>query len=186
MDPPLAVPAGVGEALKRGWLGKKSGRGCYVHAAKGKPAVNEELVGMLSREARGTTGTPEDIHWRLVLPMVNEAARLLAEGVADSAETVDLATVFGLGFAPFRGGLAHFADSVGTQPIVQRLEDLAARHGPRFAPSPLLKQLAREGRPLADFKAVMAGHDPAPRVELPAVSRETAQAAVPVFRSPDA
>ena len=58
---------------------------------------------------RAAVTDAEAIQWRLVLPMVNEAARLLDEDVTDSADAIDLATVFGTGFAPFRGGL-RFAD----------------------------------------------------------------------------
>ena len=79
---------------------------------------------------------PEAIQWRLVLPMVNEAARVLEEGVTDSTDAIDLATVLGWAFAPFRGGLARFADSVGADQVVVRLNGLAARLGPRFEPAP--------------------------------------------------
>lgn len=159
MAAPVAIPSGVGDAIKRGWLGKKSGRGFYLYDKKRKskgPAINQELAEVLrnskSPAAQGKEDslTPEQIQWRLVLPMVNEAARLLNEGVVDSAELVDLATVLGIGFAPFRGGLARFADSVGTERIVAMLEDLAVRHGQRFAPAEPLKRLAREHRPLGD------------------------------------
>ena len=84
-----------------------------------KPAdlkPNEELAALISgrpvRHVSGTGDRPPRKHaqWRLVLPMVNEAARLLAEGVTDSTDAVDLATVFGTGLAPFRGGLARSAE----------------------------------------------------------------------------
>ena len=97
--------------------------------------------------------------------MVNEAARLLAEGVTDSADTVDLATVLGLGFAPFRGGLAKFADTVGTEKIVAQLEELAAKHGPRFA-------RRREAWPRARWLA--GQRPPAPATPSTAVSRPQA------------
>jgi 3-hydroxyacyl-CoA dehydrogenase / enoyl-CoA hydratase / 3-hydroxybutyryl-CoA epimerase len=90
--------------------------------------------------------SPQDIHWRLILPMVNEAARTIAEGTTDSADDIDLATVLGLGFAPFRGGLAKFADDVGLAEIEHRLDEMTVRHGPRFAPAELLRQLAHEHR----------------------------------------
>ena len=61
--------------------------------------------------------------------MVNEAARLLEEGVTDSTDAIDLATVLGTGLAPFRGGLANFADAVGIENAVKRLDELAALHG---------------------------------------------------------
>jgi 3-hydroxyacyl-CoA dehydrogenase/enoyl-CoA hydratase/3-hydroxybutyryl-CoA epimerase len=89
--------------------------------------------------------TEQAIQWRLVLPMINQAAGALREAVVDSAETIDLATILGAGLAPFRGGLTHFADTVGIPEIVRRLEELAGRYGPRFAPDPLLRELAGAG-----------------------------------------
>ena len=75
--------------------------------------------------------------------MVNEAAKLLDEGVTDSTDAIDLATVLGTGLAPFRGGLARFADAAGTETIVTKLDELAAKHGPRFEPAPLLRRRRR-------------------------------------------
>ena len=89
--------------------------------------------------------------------MVNEAAKLLGEGVTDSADTVDLATVFGTGFAPFRGGLARFADAVGAEELVKRLNDLATKHGPRFLPAEPLRWLAAERLAFASLKPVESG-----------------------------
>jgi hypothetical protein len=66
--------------------------------------------------------------------MVNAAAWALAEGIADSADDVDLATVLGLGFPPSRGGFARFAETAGVGSIVRRLEEAAERYGPRSPP----------------------------------------------------
>jgi 3-hydroxyacyl-CoA dehydrogenase / enoyl-CoA hydratase / 3-hydroxybutyryl-CoA epimerase len=151
-----STPAGMKQAIERGWLGKKSGRGFYVyddgHKRSAEAPVNAEMTALLS------SGTPasavpadQELQWRLVLPMVNEAARLLAEGVTGSADAVDLGTVLGLGLAPFRGGLAHFADTVGSESLVERMRTLASRHGPRFAPAPLLARLAIAHLPLSRF-----------------------------------
>ena len=52
--------------------------------------------------------------------MINEAARVLEARVIDSSDALDLTTVLGLGLAPFRGGLIHYANSVGTQEKVVR------------------------------------------------------------------
>ena len=160
LDPPLVVPPQMAKALERGWLGKKSGTGFYVYGEQSKskkkkketkPVVNHELAGLLG-EGRAYRPDEADIQWRLVLPMVNEAARLLAEGVTDSADTVDLATVFGTGFAPFRGGLAKFADTVGAEKIVHQLDKLAEKHGPRFRPAGALKPLAAGRRPMSEIR----------------------------------
>ena len=49
------------------------------------------------------------VQQRLMKPMAEEARLVLKDGVVKTADAIDLATVLGLGFAPFRGGLASFA-----------------------------------------------------------------------------
>jgi 3-hydroxyacyl-CoA dehydrogenase/enoyl-CoA hydratase/3-hydroxybutyryl-CoA epimerase len=132
-------------------LGKKSGRGLFVWRARqgGRletHGVNARLAGARARLAA------DEIVDRCVLAMANEAARCLAEEVVDSPRTLDLATVFGTGFAPFHGGVLRYVDARGTQAVVARLEALQASvHGEgeragRFEPAPLLLELARAGR----------------------------------------
>jgi len=94
---------------------------------------------------RGGVSTRE-IRRRLVTQMINEAARVLEEGVVAAAADVDLALIMGTGFPPFRGGLLRFADSLHPRTIVERACELEAEHGPRFAPPVLLLDLAREDR----------------------------------------
>jgi hypothetical protein len=82
--------------------------------------------------------------------MINEAAAALGDGIVRSAIDVDLAMIMGTGFPPFRGGLLRFADACGAANLVERLSLLAERHGPRFAPAELLRDLARTGRTFHD------------------------------------
>jgi 3-hydroxyacyl-CoA dehydrogenase len=165
--PPL--PAAIETAMQKGWLGKKTGRGFYAYANeenhKKQPELNSELAALLqpflpeSGEDKTKIDVAErekEIQWRLVLPMVNEAAKLLSEGVTDSTDAVDLATVLGTGLAPFRGGLANYADHVGIDVIVGRMEAMSATHGPRFVPARLLRELAESHHPLREFSAVGA------------------------------
>ncbi|HSV15105.1 MAG TPA: 3-hydroxyacyl-CoA dehydrogenase NAD-binding domain-containing protein, partial [Tepidisphaeraceae bacterium] len=150
--PPAKVVAAIGQAQQRKWLGKKTGRGFYVHRDKrgAKPVLNEELGAMLAPTAAGPLSPDESlresIQWRLVLPMVNEAARAIEEGVTDSTDTIDLAMVMGTGFAPFRGGLMQFANTTGAEEIVRRMDELAGKRGARFEPAKLLREAARERR----------------------------------------
>ena len=76
--------------------------------------------------------------------MINEAARILEEGIVGSAAAVDLAMIMGTGFPPFRGGLLRFADSFHLRAVLERARDLRNEFGGRFAPAPLLERLARE------------------------------------------
>ncbi|MGE3314324.1 MAG: 3-hydroxyacyl-CoA dehydrogenase NAD-binding domain-containing protein [Planctomycetaceae bacterium] len=84
----------------------------------------------------------EEITDRLILPIINEAARCLDEGIVEKPEDVNLAMVFGTGFAPFRGGPLRYAESIGYDRVVKILERLSAAH-PRLAPSDALRRLAR-------------------------------------------
>jgi 3-hydroxyacyl-CoA dehydrogenase/enoyl-CoA hydratase/3-hydroxybutyryl-CoA epimerase len=80
----------------------------------------------------------------------NEAARCLEEGVLRSVADGNIGSIFGWGFAPFRGGALQFIDSLGVPAFVSRARELAARHGPRFEPAALLVRLASEGRRIGE------------------------------------
>jgi 3-hydroxyacyl-CoA dehydrogenase/enoyl-CoA hydratase/3-hydroxybutyryl-CoA epimerase len=118
----MPVPKGTAELLAKGHLGRKSGRG-YYEWRDGR-AVKPEAQGQ----------APGDLEDRLVLQYLNEAVRCLREGVVEDADLLDAGMIFGTGFAPFRGGPLHYARARGVPAITARLEELAAKHGPRFRP----------------------------------------------------
>jgi 3-hydroxyacyl-CoA dehydrogenase/enoyl-CoA hydratase/3-hydroxybutyryl-CoA epimerase len=118
----LPVPRGTAELLAVGHVGRKSGRGYYAWQ-DGKP---------LKPAAEGRA--PEDLTDRLVLQYLNEAVACLRERVVEDADLLDAGMIFGTGFAPFRGGPLHYARARGVPAIVARLEELAAKYGPRFKP----------------------------------------------------
>ena len=103
-------------------LGRKSGEGFYVWR-DGKPV-----------KPSATGPVPEDLADRLILPMLNEAAACLRQGIVADEDLLDAGVIFGTGFAPFRGGPLHYARHRGIGAIVARLEELAARYGARFKP----------------------------------------------------
>jgi 3-hydroxyacyl-CoA dehydrogenase/enoyl-CoA hydratase/3-hydroxybutyryl-CoA epimerase len=113
------VEAAIQQAISEKWLGKKSGVGFYNHATpkkRGRKVAQPRVNAQLSETLCGADRIPfsaESVQSRLVLPMVREAEQVLDEKVADSADTVDLATVFGTGLAPFRGGILRFAEAAG-------------------------------------------------------------------------
>jgi 3-hydroxyacyl-CoA dehydrogenase/enoyl-CoA hydratase/3-hydroxybutyryl-CoA epimerase len=134
----------------QGWLGQKTGRGFYLHQGK-RPRPNPAAQALLQGEgAKGSALPPAarlaEARERMVLLMVNEAALALAEGLAADAE-IDLAMVFGTGWAPHRGGPLRYADDRGVGDVVAGLERLAARHGQRFEPSGELRRRAGLGEP---------------------------------------
>jgi 3-hydroxyacyl-CoA dehydrogenase/enoyl-CoA hydratase/3-hydroxybutyryl-CoA epimerase len=131
-----------------GRLGRKSGRGFYLYRKGREKGVDDTVYADLGA-AVPTTRAGVDrqrIRRRLVGQMINEAARLLEEGVATRAADVDVAMIMGTGFPPFRGGLLRFADSLHPRGTLDRIRALNDQYGARFAPAPLLEELARTNR----------------------------------------
>jgi 3-hydroxyacyl-CoA dehydrogenase len=148
--------------VKAGQLGKKSVMGIYDWAgiaplpdpktnttnryfrgAKGTSTpLLRELLGRWNRPARHHS--PASIQYRLLLPMVLEATRILEEGKVEDCRDVDLAVLFGLGFPAHRGGLLWWADSLGANQILDHLKPLESL-GPRMHPTPRLVDFAGAG-----------------------------------------
>ncbi len=122
----LPIPKGLEGKLESGKRGKKDGEGFYVWH-EGRPKKPEVPEGYQA---------PEDLEDRLILPLLNEAVACLHDGVVADADLLDAGVIFGTGFAPFRGGPITHIRSVGADTLKARLEQLAQRHGPRFAPRP--------------------------------------------------
>ena len=81
--------------------------------------------------------------------MLLEAARLLAEARAADPQSIDLAVVLGFGFPSSRGGLLYWADTLGAARIIEMLRPLEYL-GPRAEPTPMLLEMAKEGRKFYD------------------------------------
>ena len=124
------LPPGLDELVSAGRLGEKSGRGFYEWK-DGKPAV-------------GTAEQPPsaELQERLILSLVNEAAACVGDGVVADVDLADAGTIFGAGFAPFRGGPLCYARQQGVAAIVGALEGLQARHGERFKPAAGWQQIS--------------------------------------------
>jgi 3-hydroxyacyl-CoA dehydrogenase/enoyl-CoA hydratase/3-hydroxybutyryl-CoA epimerase len=138
---------------QKNWLGQKNGVGFYRHRGK-KIQANElaqnSLRAAYSGDARLSASLPlavrlQQARERMVVLMINEAARCHAEGLAASASAIDLAMVLGSGWAPHRGGPLRYADDRGSGEVVKVLADLAQRFGPRFEPSADLRRVAESG-----------------------------------------
>ena len=121
----LTLPAALA-TVEPGKRGKKDGQGLYrwENGKAVKPQVPQDYK------------APDDLEDRLILPLLNEAVACLHDGVVADADLLDAGVIFGTGFAPFRGGPIQYIKSEGATKLKQRLEQLAGRHGPRFAPRP--------------------------------------------------
>jgi len=127
--------AGIAKMVADQRLGEKSGQGFYSWKS-GKPD---------KQQASGEL--PENASDRLMLSLVNEAAACLAEGVVADADLCDAGSIFGSGFAPFRGGPLQYARSEGISNIVARLAQLEDTCGNRFKASTGWQQLQDKETP---------------------------------------
>ena len=88
----------------------------------------------------------EEILERCVLPMINEGAKILAEGIAIRASDIDVVYVYGYGWPVYRGGPMHYANSLGLDKVLQRLRHYQELSGDDFwQPSQYLVDLAEKG-----------------------------------------
>ena len=137
---------------ERGWFGQKTGRGYYLYPEGARTGTPDDAVLAIidaERQRAGTTPrsfTNKDIMRRYLAAMVNEGARVVAEGIALRPLDVDVTLVHGYGFPRFRGGPMKYADMVGLPTILTDIHEFA-REDPLFwQPAALLLQLIEEGR----------------------------------------
>ena len=145
--------------IELGKLGRKTSAGWYRYPGGGGKVEDPIVADLAIEEAHfsGLTRTDysgQEICQRLVLAMINEAADILDAGIAQSAADIDLVTVFGYGFPRWRGGLMHYADSLGVETIVAKIEILAQEDPVAWKVSPLLRRCADAGQSLAEARSM--------------------------------
>ena len=136
-----------------GRYGQKTGMGWYRYEAGKRDAIPDPVVDKLIEDYRKEKGivprriSDAEIVERCIFALVNEAARLLEEGIAQRASDVDMVYLTGYGFPLHRGGPMLYADQVGLYNVVRAAQRFAAESGDAFwQPAPLLAKLAAEGK----------------------------------------
>ncbi|MES2947485.1 MAG: 3-hydroxyacyl-CoA dehydrogenase NAD-binding domain-containing protein [Pseudomonadota bacterium] len=140
---------------EKGRFGQKVGKGWYDYVEGKRDAIpNAEVVTMIEEHRKALGITPrkisdEEIVQRLVFSLVNEAAHILEEGIANKASDIDIVYIFGYGFPAHRGGPMNYADQVGLFNVVQAMNRFAQNpldDAAFWKPAPLLAKLAAEGK----------------------------------------
>ncbi|KAF3456245.1 hypothetical protein FNV43_RR00895 [Rhamnella rubrinervis] len=143
--------------LEDGRAGESTRKGFYVYDDKRKAKPNPEVQNYVekAREITGASIDPKlsklsekDIVEMIFFPVVNEACRVLDEGIAVKAADLDVAAVMGMGFPPYRGGIIFWADSLGSKYIYSRLEEWSKIYGEFYKPCAYLAERAAKGAPL--------------------------------------
>ncbi len=138
-----------------GRYGQKTGAGWYDYQKGKRDAIpSADVVAMIEAHrtelgiAPRKIGDDEIVH-RLVYSLVNEAAKILEEGIASKASDIDMVYLTGYGFPLHRGGPMCYADQQGLFNVVQTMKKFAANphdDASFWTPAPLLAKLAAEGK----------------------------------------
>ncbi len=141
----LTYPNWMDRMVEDGRLGTKAQKGFYLYEKGRRTRPDPEIYRLLGIERKIDNPDSGRIAERLILPMVNEAARCLEEEVVRSAADLDLAMIMGTGFPPFRGGLCRWADSQGVAKLAEEMEAWAEKLGDRFRPGDALERVIESG-----------------------------------------
>lgn len=131
---------------KLGRIGKKAGKGFYEYPADGKKKLWTELAKHFPVKPEAGQPALADVIKRLVYIQSVETARCVEENVIIDVRDADVGSIMGWGFPPFRGGTVSNIDTVGLQPFVTECDALAQKHGARFTPPKLLRDMAAGGK----------------------------------------
>ena len=140
---------------EQGRFGQKVGKGWYDYVAgKRDPVPNAEVVQMIEANRKALGIAPrkiadEEIVQRLVFSLVNEAAHILEEGIANKASDIDVVYIFGYGFPVHRGGPLNYANELGLFNVAQAMQRFAQNpldDAKFWQPAPLLARLVAEGK----------------------------------------
>ncbi|XP_062961814.1 peroxisomal bifunctional enzyme isoform X1 [Cynocephalus volans] len=91
----------------------------------------------------------DEILERCLYSLINEAFRILGEGIAASPEHIDVIYLYGYGWPRYRGGPMFYASTVGLPTVLEKLQKYYRQNPdiPQLEPSDYLKKLASQGNP---------------------------------------
>jgi 3-hydroxyacyl-CoA dehydrogenase len=139
-----------------GRRGQKTGAGYYDYdenrAARPSPVTEKIIKDFIAKTGTIPRSIPdEEILERSIYPMINEGAKILEEKIAIRPSDIDVVWVNGYGWPVYRGGPMYYADQLGLDNVLVKLNQFQAAMGDAFKPAPLLEKLVAEGRKFADL-----------------------------------
>jgi len=163
-DPALRYSHLADRLCEMGRFGVKTGAGYYRYEAPQREPIPDPVVDALIVDCAAQAGIQRGqvsdalIVERTIYALINEAARLIADGIVQRASDVDVIYVRGYGFPAALGGPVHHADSLGLDRVCQRIQEFREQHGSLWEPAPLLVHLAANGSRLSDVFNTTFGH----------------------------
>lgn len=156
-DPRERVPMFYEMLCEGGDFGQKTGKGFYIYEGGKRGGVpNPHVAELIAKDQEQQGVTPrdfsdEEVLRRYMCAMVNEAAKVVGEGIAQRPLDVDMVMLFGYGFPRFWGGPLKWADIQGLDAVLADIRQYAREDDFFWAPAPLLEQLAAEGKTFDDL-----------------------------------
>jgi len=136
-----------------GRKGQKNGKGYYTYDPKTRAKTPDPEVEQMIADFGTSKGfaqhsfTSEEILERCLLPMVNEGAKILEEGIAIRPSDIDVIWINGYGWPVYTGGPMFWADTMGLDNVVAKIKKYGETlEGDHWKISPLLEKLAAEGK----------------------------------------
>jgi len=130
---------------KRGRYGRKNGKGFYDYPQSGPKRLWPGLADLQATKLDPDTLDIAELKHRLLAIQALESARCVQEGVVTDMREADVGSILGFGYAPFTGGTISYIDGMGAKAFVELCNGLAKRHGERFKPPKLLRDMAKNG-----------------------------------------
>ncbi|KAL0333895.1 UNVERIFIED_CONTAM: Peroxisomal fatty acid beta-oxidation multifunctional protein AIM1 [Sesamum angustifolium] len=152
--------------IKNGRNGKNNGKGYYIYEKGSKPKPDPSVLPIVEESRRLTklclpiSVTDEEIVEMVLFPVVNEACRVLDDGVVVRASDLDIASVLGMSFPSYRGGIIFWADTIGANRVYRSLQKWSEVYGNFFRPSRFLEERATRGIPLSAPASTSSGARP--------------------------
>lgn len=154
-DPQERVPTYADKLCEAGHYGQKTGRGYYIYEGRAK-VENPDVMPLVEAERLELGITPRsfsdaEILRRYMAAMVNEAAKIVGEGIARRPLDVDMVSLMGYGFPRYNGGPLKWADLQGLPALLDDIKSYAKEDAFFWTPAPLLEQLVAQGRTFDDL-----------------------------------
>ncbi|WP_300529861.1 3-hydroxyacyl-CoA dehydrogenase NAD-binding domain-containing protein [Maricaulis sp.] len=143
--------------VEAGCKGQKTGSGFYTYDPETRAAspnpLADEIIEQVRAEAQVTPRSisAEEIVERCIFALINEGAQLLGEGIAQRGSDVDVVYANGYGFPRYRGGPFCYADEIGLDHVLARIEAFGQSNPRWWTPAPLLQTLAENGGRLGTY-----------------------------------